>query len=70
MAALGLWTLNHPQVVGTCPGHGPQLIELKIDLPKVLGLKPPSPLSLLIRGVVFTNITLKPPNSSPLFVVI
>ena len=25
-AALGLWTQNHPQVVGLCPGHGPQLI--------------------------------------------
>ena len=24
--ALGLWTQNHPQIVGKCPGHGPQLI--------------------------------------------
>ena len=23
-AALGLWAQNHSQVVGTCPGHGPQ----------------------------------------------
>ena len=23
-ATLGLWTQNDPQVVGTCPGHGPQ----------------------------------------------
>ena len=22
-AALGLWTQNHLQVIGTCPGHGP-----------------------------------------------
>ena len=27
-ATLGLWTQNHPQVVGKCPGHGPQLIAL------------------------------------------
>ena len=24
-ASLGLWTQNNPQVVGTSPGHGPQL---------------------------------------------
>ena len=25
-AALGIWTQNYPQVVGTCPAHRPQLI--------------------------------------------
>ena len=39
--ALGLWTQNQPQVVGTCSGDGPQLIAFKIDPPKVLGLNPP-----------------------------
>ena len=25
-AALGLWAQNHHQIVGICPGHGPQLV--------------------------------------------
>ena len=40
-AALGLWTQNHPQVVGTCPGHGPQPIAQNI-LSKSFGPEPPS----------------------------
>ena len=39
-AALSIWTQNHSQVVDTCLGHFPNS-QLKIDLPKVLGLNPP-----------------------------
>ena len=39
-AALGLRTQNHPQVVGTCPGHVPLLIAQNL-LSKRFGPEPP-----------------------------
>ena len=40
-AALGLWThQNNPQVVGTCPGHGPQPIAQN-RVSKSFGPEPP-----------------------------
>ena len=40
-AALGLWIQNHPQVVRTCPGHGPQRMAQN-RLPKRFWPEPPS----------------------------
>ena len=42
--ALGVWTKNHPQVVGTCPGHGPQLVA-QDRLSKNCEPEPPPPLN-------------------------
>ena len=40
--ALSLWTQNHSQFVGTCPGHGPQLLAQK-QSSESFGPEPPPP---------------------------
>ena len=50
-AALGIWTLNHPQVVGICPDNCPQLIA-QSRYPNVLGLTPPRGLKKSIPWIL------------------
>ena len=51
---MGLWTQNHPQVVGTCPGHahGPQFTAQNRSS-RSFRADPP-PLSLTVYNIYLT----------------